>query len=96
MTAPGPTATQRLVEGRPANVLRRLRSGCGRVPTRLARAALGRGRRVIHGLDVTALGLLMEIVARVTERKLLSLVERPSPDVAAGDQCSSSPQPTAR
>jgi hypothetical protein len=54
--------------------------------TRLARAALGRVRQVVHGLDVMALGLLMELVARLTERKLLSLVDRPAPDTAAGDQ----------
>lgn len=62
---------------------------------RLASAAAAGGRRVAHGLDVIVLGLLMEIVARVAERQLLSVVERPSPDVAAGDQ-SSSAQPAPR
>lgn len=49
-------------------------------------AAPGRGRRVLHRLDVMAVGLLMEVVARVTERKLLTLADRASPDSAAGDQ----------
>ena len=61
---------------------------------RLAHAVLGGGRRVLHGLDVTVLGLLLEVVARVTERKLLRLAERPSPDVAASGECSSSAKPT--
>lgn len=49
-------------------------------------AALNRGRRILHGLDVMAVSLLMEMVARVTERKLLSLVDRASPDSTAGNQ----------
>ena len=61
---------------------------------RLAHAALGGGRRVLHGLDVRVLGLLLEVVARVTERKLLRLAELPSPDVAASGQRSSSAKPT--
>lgn len=63
-------------------------------PARLAGDALGHCRRVAHGLDVMALSLLMDIVARVAERKLLSVAERQSPD-AADDQ-SSPAQPTAR
>jgi hypothetical protein len=90
MTALGLMIMQRLVESRPAKVLRRFRSGCRRGPAFLFRAALGRGRRVIRHLDRQTLVLLMEIVARVTERKLLALVERPTPGVAADDQVSSS------
>lgn len=61
---------------------------------RLAHAALSGGRRVLHGLDVMVLGLLLEVAARVTERKLLRLAELPSPDVAASGECSSSAKPT--
>ena len=94
MTASDPLVPQRLVESWSANVLRRLRSGRWR-PVRVGHAALGRSRQVIHGLDQTALSLLMEVVARVTERKLRSLVERPSPDRAAGDESSPSSNPAA-
>jgi hypothetical protein len=61
---------------------------------RLVGDALGHCRRVAHGLDGMALSLLMEIVARVAERKLLSVAERQSPD-AADDQ-SSPASPAAR
>lgn len=57
-------------------------------PAQLARAAQGGGRRIAHGLDVLALGLLMEVAARVVERKLLSVVERPSPEEVPGDRSS--------
>ncbi len=53
---------------------------------RLAGAAKAGGRRLAHGLDAAVLGVLMEIVARVVERQLLSLVQEPSPDGVAGDQ----------
>ena len=62
---------------------------------RLAHVALSGARRVLHSLDVTVLGLLLEVVARVTERKLLRLAELPSPDGAASGERSSSEKPTA-
>lgn len=96
MTALGPMVIQRLVGSRPANVLRRFRSGRSRGPSFLARAAMGGSRRVIHHLDRLTLVLIMEIVARVTERKLLALVERPLPGVAADDQVSSSSKSSSR
>lgn len=57
-------------------------------PARLVRGATQRGRRMTHVLDGVALGVLMEIVARVAERTLLSMAKRPSPDAAARDQAS--------
>lgn len=95
--APGPvSATRRLVDDRSTDGPRRFRSGWRLEPTRLARAARGRGRQVVHVLDLATLGLLMGVVAHLTERKLLSLVERPLPDIAEGDQRSSSAQPSGR
>jgi hypothetical protein len=96
MTALGLMVMQRLAESRPANVLRRFRSGCMMGHSWLARASLGRGRRVVRHLDRLTLVLIMEIVARVTERKLLALLERPLPGVAADDQVSSSSKSSSR
>ena len=82
-------AAERRAAIRLANVLGRLRSG--RRSARLAQRVAGSGRRVAHGLDVMALGILMELVARATERRLASAVER---DVAPGDDSSSAePEP---
>jgi hypothetical protein len=53
------------------------------------------GRRVAHGLDAVVVSLLMELVARVAERQLLSLAQKPSPDGAVGDQ-SAAAEPTPR
>ena len=62
---------------------------------RLASVVGSGGRRVAHRLDVVALSVLMEIAARVAERQLLSLVQKPSPDGAVGDQPAAA-EPTPR
>lgn len=86
MTAPEPMPTQRIARTWPVNALSRLRSGRGTGLAQLARAAEGGGRRIAHGLDVVALGLLMEVAARVAERKLLSVAERKSPGKSSSAQ----------
>ena len=91
VTAPGPMPPDRLAI-RLANLMGRLRSGWR--SARLAHRAAGQGRRVAHGLDVMALGLLMELVARGTERRLASLLQRKSTDVAPDDDSSAAePKP---
>lgn len=90
------SATRRLVDDRSADGPRRFDSGWRLEPTRLARAARGRGRQLVHVLDLATLGLLMEVVAHLTERKLLSLAERPLPNVAESDTQSPSAQPPGR
>ena len=75
-----------------AHTLRRLRSGSA--SAQLAQRVAVPGRRVAHGLDLMALGLLMELVARATERRLVSAVERKSRDVApAGDSSAAESKP---
>lgn len=57
---------------------RRVRPGSQRAAW--AAGVVSQGRRVAHGVDVIAVGLAMEVVARVAERKLLSAAAHQSPD----------------
>jgi len=62
---------------------RRVRQGSQRGPTAWAAGVVSQGRRVAHGVDVIAVGLAMEVIARVAERKLLSAAAHQSPDEGA-------------
>lgn len=51
---------------------RRVRPGSHSGPTAWAADVVNQGRRVAHGVDVIAVALAMEVIARVAERKLRS------------------------
>jgi hypothetical protein len=94
MTTPPPLDAHRVAR-LVATVLGRLGSAVGQRLSSLMCGPRGGGRRLLHGLDASLLGLLMEVVVRVIERKLLTLAGHPSPDGAAHDQGSSAVEPPA-
>jgi hypothetical protein len=62
---------------------RSIRQGGHRGPTAWAAGVVSQGRRIAHGVDAIAVGLAMEVIARVAERKLLMAAAHQSPDEVA-------------